>query len=210
MKKTILALIVLASVFSCNNGKKTNENLLEKESEIQTEKELQSELTLFETSAYAERGLQYALTTQAILGKNLIQAMEKSGASGALTFCNEKAYPLTDSMAVVHHAKLKRVSDKPRNQANQANADELEYIETFKQGIVKQELPNPLVIESESKIQVYYPILTSSMCLQCHGEPTIDIENSTLKKLATLYPKDKAIGYKNNEVRGIWSVTFDK
>lgn len=210
MKKTILALIALASVFSCNNGKKNNDQAAEKESEIQTEKESQSASTLFETAAYAERGLQYALTTQAVLGKNLKQAIENSGTSGALAFCNEKAFPLTDSMAVVHNAKLKRVSDKPRNQTNQANTEELGYIETFKQGIKNQELPNPLVIESDSKVQVYYPILTSAMCLQCHGKPTENIEPSTLKKLAILYPKDKAIGYDNNEVRGIWSVTFDK
>jgi hypothetical protein len=25
-----------------------------------------------------------------------------------------------------------------------------------------------------------------------------------------LYPKDLAIGYNENEVRGIWSITFDK
>lgn len=48
------------------------------------------------------------------------------------------------------------------------------------------------------------------MCLQCHGKPDEDIQKPTFKKIVNLYPKDKAIGYGINEVRGIWSITFNK
>lgn len=132
-----------------------------------------------------------------------MQAVQKDGTLGALCFCNEKAYPLTDSMAVVHNVNIKRVSDKPRNQDNQTNLEELEYIETFKLIIANQESPNPIVKDSDTKVQVYYPIITNAMCLQCHGQPNKSIEPSTLTKLTILYSKDKAIGYNINEVRGI-------
>ena len=48
------------------------------------------------------------------------------------------------------------------------------------------------------------------MCLQCHGKPNQDIKRPTLNSLANLYPEDKATGYSINQVRGIWSISFDK
>jgi cytochrome c553 len=159
---------------------------------------------------YGERGLKYALTTKAVLGKNLMGTIQKKGTLEALAFCNEQAYPLTDSMATIHNANIKRVSDKPRNSNNQASAKELGYINTFKNNIKNNEEPKPIVEEIGTKVHVYYPITTNTMCLQCHGKPNEDIQNSTLKKLVSLYPQDKAIGYGVNEVRGIWSINFDK
>lgn len=209
MKNTVLALMVSVFFFSCNQDKKNKYISVETKFEPQTVQETSTVINS-DTLAYSERGLQYALSAQAVLGKNLIQAIQKTGTPGALSFCNEKAYPLTDSMAVAQHAILKRASDKPRNPDNKANAEELEFIETFKAVIANQESPSPIVRDSDTKVRVYYPILTNAMCLQCHGTPGKDIETSTLTKLAILYPEDKAIGYGLNEVRGIWSVTFNK
>ncbi|MEO5790266.1 DUF3365 domain-containing protein [Gelidibacter sp.] len=210
MKNAFLVLVVLFSFFSCNQDKKTDYISIEKKVEIRATPEKTPKITTIDTLSYADRGLQYALNTQAVLGKNLMQAIQENGTLGALSFCNEKAYPLTDSMAVVYNGNIKRVSDKPRNQSNQANEQELEYIETFKQIIANKESPNPIVKDSDTKIDTYYPILTNAMCLQCHGQPNKSIEPSTLRQLTLLYPNDKAIGYNVNQVRGIWSVTFDK
>lgn len=164
----------------------------------------------FESFPYGERGLKYALATKAVLGKNLMGTIQKKGTLEAVAFCNERAYPLTDSMAVAHNALIKRVSDKPRNQNNQANEKELAYINSFKNDLKNNIEPKPIVDELTDKVHVYYPITTNTMCLQCHGKPTKNIEPNTLKKIALLYPNDKAIGYDINEVRGIWSITFDK
>lgn len=208
MKKAVVIVTVCVSFFSCNQEKKTNYISVEKRLEKKAIPEkVQTTLTA-DTVSYADRGLQYALNTQAVLGKNLMTAIQNSGTLGALSFCNEKAYPLTDSMAVLQKADLKRVTDQPRNPANQANTTELEHVETFKQVIANKELPNPIVEDIDGKVKVYYPILTNQMCLQCHGKPNKNIEPSTLSKLSVLYPEDKAIGYGLNEVRGIWSVTF--
>lgn len=166
--------------------------------------------TSFEDLPNAERGLKYAMTTKAVLGKNLMGTIQKKGVLEALEFCNIKAYHLTDSMAVVHNALIKRVTDQPRNPNNKANSEELAYINTFKQVIANNEEPKPIVKEQDSKVHVYYPITTNTMCLQCHGKPNATIETSTLSRINTLYPNDKAIGYKANEVRGIWSITFNQ
>ncbi|WP_225035707.1 DUF3365 domain-containing protein [Winogradskyella sp. SM1960] len=173
-------------------------------------KNQQQAQTNFEDLPYGERGLKYALTTKAVLGKNLMGTIQKKGTLEALDFCNVQAYPLTDSMAVVHNATIKRVTDKPRNPNNKANTEELEYINNFKQVIANSEESKPLVKEMDDKVKVYYPITTNNMCLQCHGKLNKTIEASTLARIKNLYPMDKAIGYDINEVRGIWSVTFDK
>ncbi|GHC62174.1 c-type heme family protein [Ulvibacter litoralis] len=163
-----------------------------------------------DTLGYGERGLQYALATKAVLGKNLMGTIQKKGVNEALTFCNERAYPLTDSMSTVYNVAIKRVSDKPRNPNNQANAAELKYINSFKNDIKNAVEPTPIVDRQQDVVKVYYPITTNTMCLQCHGKPNENIEATTLKEIASLYPSDKATGYESNEVRGIWSITFPK
>ncbi|SDI53308.1 c-type heme family protein [Winogradskyella thalassocola] len=171
---------------------------------------MQQAQTNFEDLSYGERGLKYALATKAVLGKNLMGTIQKKGVLEALTFCNERAYPLTDSMSVVHNVIIKRVSDKPRNPKNNANSEELDYINTFKKVIANNEEASPIVKELDNKVRVYYPITTNTMCLQCHGKLNETLENTTLTRIKSLYPLDKAIGYNSNEVRGIWSITFDK
>ncbi len=173
-------------------------------------KHQQQAQTSYEDLPYGERGLKYALTTKAVLGKNLMGTIQKKGTLEALEFCNVRAYPLTDSMAVVHNASIKRVSDKPRNQKNKANNEELEYIETFKNLLSEKKEINPIVKESDNDVHVYYPIITNTMCLQCHGKIETNIKPDILKSLTLLYPEDKAKGYSENQVRGIWNVSFKK
>lgn len=160
--------------------------------------------------SYSDRGLKYALSTKGQLGKNLMGSIKKKGTKGAVTFCNERAYALTDSMEIVNNAKIKRVSDKPRNQNNKANAVELAHIETFKTMVANKEEVKPIVEEEGNTVHFYLPITTNSMCLQCHGTLNKELKSDTYKTIKGLYPNDKAIGYDVDQVRGIWSITFDK
>lgn len=152
-------------------------------------------------------GLEYALGTKKILGKNLMGAIQKKGTLEALAFCNHQAIPLTDSMAVKYSANIKRVTDKNRNPLNKATAEELKYIEQFKSKILAKKEMKPIVVEKGDKVHFYYPIETNTMCLQCHGK---QIKPDVASQIKKLYPKDLAVGYSENEIRGIWSITFDK
>ena len=166
----------------------------------------------FETKGktYEEIGLHYALNTKKQLGKNLMGTIQKKGTVEALEFCNERAYPLTDSMATVFSANIKRVSDKPRNPKNVANSKELIYIEKFKNDVLSKVELKPIIDEVEDQVKFYYPITTNTMCLQCHGNPNAEIKPETYKTLNALYPNDKATGYDVDQVRGIWSISFEK
>jgi nitrate reductase cytochrome c-type subunit len=160
-------------------------------------------------ATYAKTGLEYAKATQGALGRNLVKAIQQNGTVGAIRFCNDKAIKLTDSMSVMHNAIIKRVTDKPRNPNNLANADELGYINAFKELVSAQVAVEPIVKNDNGEVAFYYPITTNAMCLQCHGKPNDQIAPAVMAALNSLYPNDKAIGYDVNEVRGMWSIVFE-
>jgi len=159
---------------------------------------------------YLDKGKEMAMQTKSQLGSNLMAAVKERGSEGAVEFCNTKAYPLTDSMAVALGAKIKRVSDKPRNPANSANDEELNYIVNAKAHLAKGEAVSPQLTDLGETMVGYYPITTNAMCLKCHGEPKTQINEATLEVLNALYPEDKAKGYGENELRGIWVVEMNK
>lgn len=160
--------------------------------------------------SFEERGMMIAQTTKAELGKNLMGQIQKNGVIAALDFCNIQALPITDSMATIHKAQIRRITDKPRNPNNKANAAELQYLENFKKQIAAGGEVKPITVQIGNEIDFYYPIVTNSLCLKCHGTPGKELETLTLSKIKELYPTDKAIGYNENEVRGIWSIQFEK
>jgi hypothetical protein len=212
MKKRILFFTTASLFVACTSPTEqdTTDQNKAKQDSIETAQQQQHEE---EIKKYSDIGFKYATTTKQTLGKNLMGAIMESGTAHALTFCNVQAMPLTDSMSKVHNATITRVSDKPRNPKNVANAKELEQIEYYK-GLVaegktgKDIQPN---VEMEgNQVHFYYPILTNEMCLQCHGVKNEVVQPETLAMLSELYPEDKATGYGDGEVRGIWSIVFEK
>lgn len=144
----------------------------------------------------------YATATKKLLMKNVGEQMQKGGPESALEFCNIEAMPLTKSMSDKHGLTISRVSDKRRNPKNGANAEELQLIEQYKKQLLAGELLKPVRTETH----YYEPLVTNVMCLQCHGEPGKNVQPKVAAKIAELYPNDLALGYKENEVRGLISI----
>jgi hypothetical protein len=195
--RNILTFILLGLVFlfqSCNSGSTSEQTVVPNEDSID----------------YLALGKEHAINTKSELGKNLTKALGEGGAEYAMTFCNTRAIPLTDSMSMELNAKMKRVSDRPRNPNNEANADELAFITMLKQNLEHGQKPSPQLKEMNGKMVGYYPILTNGMCLQCHGIPNDNINTSTLQKIKTLYPSDQATGYEDNQIRGLFVVEMNK
>ncbi len=162
-----------------------------------------------ELVSYREEGLQAAMATKAALGSVLIPTVTQKGTVAALEFCNIKAIPLTDSMSVDQNKVLYRVSDKPRNPENLANEMELEYIASAKENIALGEMVTPTVYAIGDRVIGYYPIITNQFCLQCHGNAGEEISEETLAAIQRIYPQDKATGYSEGEIRGIFVVEME-
>lgn len=191
----ILSISGIAFIYSCKDSATKQES----KTNIETP-----------TTDYRLLGKNILAETQAVLAKNLTNAITIAGTEYALEFCHTKAIHLTDSIAQALHAGIKRVTDKPRNAANQANESELEIINQAKEKLKRGEQPEAVITEKYGKVIGLYPIVTNQMCLQCHGKKNTDIKVVTMKKLNELYPQDKATGYAANEVRGMWVVEMDK
>lgn len=204
--KTIFGLIIVATLFSCNSTSNEEQEL----DKLEQAAQMQEQNIAEESIDYLTEGKQIAGEAQATLGKNLMNAINSKGTKYAVEFCNIEAMKITDSMATLLNASIKRVTDQPRNSKNQANAVELKNIQVMKDQIAKGEMPNPLLTESDGRMIGYYAIMTNSMCLNCHGEKNITIESETYDKIKALYPSDKATGYGENQLRGMWVVEMDK
>ncbi|MEN8928595.1 MAG: DUF3365 domain-containing protein, partial [Flavobacteriales bacterium] len=159
-----------------------------------------------EELSFADKGLNMVNGTKSTLGKNLMAAVKELGPAGAVEFCNIQAIPITDSMSQLYNAHIKRVTDKPRNPNNQANEEEIAFINQLKEDKANGIKTAPKVTQSNGKKLGYYAIETNTMCNKCHGEKESQISSDTYRKIVKLYPEDKAIDYKENEIRGIWVV----
>jgi len=173
------------------------------------EEEHSKYMSLKEELSSLEKGQKIAMQTKAVLGKNLLTAINTKGTEGALSFCSTHALSLTDSMSQTLNATVKRVSDKNRNPKNAASKRELVYITNAKDALRQGKKLMPKLIEENGKSIGYYPIMTNAMCLQCHGKKDAEILPATLQRIAVSYPHDKAIGYASDELRGIWVVEME-
>lgn len=158
---------------------------------------------------YEKKGIEIAMAAQKLLGQNLMREVQDNGTLEALEFCNVQAIPLTDSVAKKYNATVQRVTDRNRNPENEANSEEKALIEVFQREMAAGKDPRPIVHPKADSVRFYYPLMTNSLCLECHGKKE-DIEPAVHERIMKLYPQDKAIGYSENEVRGIWKIGFKK
>ena len=155
-----------------------------------------------------EQALNMARATKSALGKQLMAALASGGPVHAVPFCNERAIPLTDSVSRALNARIRRVSDRPRNPENRAHGAEWDYLKTGHAALASGQSVEPAISHSDNAYIAYVPILTNAMCLQCHGTLDSEVQSETQARIAAAYPSDEATGYGANELRGMWVVEF--
>lgn len=197
MRYLVFTFLISALVIGCQTSNEEQERAPVPEPEI-------------DEQAYLEKGRELANATQAVLAANLVATIKEKGTVGAIDFCQAKAIHLTDSMSMDLGAALKRVSDKNRNPSNTAGKNELAYINRAKETLKNGGMAEPQVITDGEKVTAYYPILTHTLCLQCHGTANEQVLPETLAALKEHYPNDLATGYAENEIRGIWVVEMER
>jgi len=143
---------------------------------------------------------------QAVLLKNVGEAIQHGGTEFAVEFCNLKAMPLTDSISEKHQVKIQRLSDKNRNPKNslQLESDRLAWEK------IKKEKTDFIEQSRTGEIYYYKPIsIGMPSCIQCHGKRS-DISEKTLELIGLKYPDDKATGYEMGDLRGMWKISIKK
>lgn len=157
-----------------------------------------------DSSLFLTKGREISSLLQQELLKNVTTSVQKEGFVSAINFCHLNALPLTDSISSLNQVKVQRLSDKNRNSKNEI------FIPKDKKAWNKIQL-NPsdfIEISKEGDVTYYKPIrLEMPTCLKCHGTKD-DISKDVELALSTKYPKDKAVGYQLNELRGMWKIEF--
>jgi len=164
-----------------------------------------------EIQDYTVKGKEIASTTANTLGNNLTQKMKKGGVIDAVPFCNTMAIPLTEEVENKYGVSIKRTSFAIRNEENKPNEGEIVILKQYKNSLTNKETLEPIItLDSSGKPHFYAPILLQKKCLTCHGSIGKEVTTKTDSLIKSYYPNDKATGFKEGDLRGIWSVTFNK
>ena len=136
--------------------------------------------------------------------KTLIQGLQHNNLKKALKYCNNEVEQLITKDNEKGFA-VKRVSLRPRNKNNYPNLYEKEILENFNKLSLKDNkslaFEHSEIIKDENNNKFVYikAIRIKEVCLNCHGS---NINDDLKKEIQKLYPDDKAIDYKLNDIRG--------
>lgn len=168
-------------------------------------------LTEEESVRFLQHGQEIAQATFAAMSGRLQAAMQEGGVAYAAQYCNTAALPIADSLSGVYGAKIRRTSLKVRNPEDRPDDLEKTALEQYARDWSAQLplKPKAVLIDNQT-VAFYAPIKVNALCLSCHGELGTSLKADDYDTLKSLYPEDQAIGYKDGDWRGLWSIRFDR
>lgn len=188
----ILGFIVL--ITSCSNNEQGNDK---------------QHIRALSEADYKKMGDSLVKLTFDSLRNTLLRTISESGPEEAVKFCNLNALNLTSSFAS-NGIAISRVTDQPRNPENMLSDFDRVQFNKYKNLKEKGDSLTTLTLEANNEVHYYKPILIQTMCLTCHGRPEKEMNKQLAAVIDSLYPSDKAKGYKEGDLRGMWHVVFGK
>jgi hypothetical protein len=150
----------------------------------------------------AARAMKAFDAVQATLSARLMEEMKAGGPTRAIVVCRDEAIPLTTKIAVEQSGMaLGRTSHLVRNQANAPR----EWMRPFVQKAAGRKAADiqPVVVDLGNRVGVLRPIGTAGACTTCHGAKESQPE-ALQRLLAEYYPRDRAIGFADGDLRGFF------
>lgn len=155
-----------------------------------------------------------AVAAAAMLGGKLKDelgaAMKAGGPLNALTRCHDQATPLTDLVGNETGWDAGRTSLRVRNPDNAPDSWERSVLEDFERRLAAGEPAAGLEHEATVKVgdsryfRYMKAIPTAELCTVCHGT---SINPELQAHIRTLYPDDRATGFKVGDLRGAFTLT---
>jgi len=146
-----------------------------------------------------------------MMGKELKMNMkkhmkaDKSGVAAA-KFCSQKATTIAQEVSKKYPkgVRVYRTSLKVRSDANKPDETDKKVLENLQKEMdSKTFVKKPTVVKLEDgKTRVYVPLLVEKACVKCHGD-TSKMNPEVKKIINERYPNDKAIGFKEGDLRGV-------
>jgi hypothetical protein len=144
------------------------------------------------------------------LKKELQAAMQEGGPVNAVSVCNLTAPAIANTYSIRNGWDVGRTSLKTRNPGNTPDAWERAVLVSFEERKRAGEDPAMMefyeVVSQDGNQQLRYmkAIPTAPLCLACHGQ---QLDSIVKTRIETLYPQDQALGYKEGDIRGAFSIT---
>lgn len=196
MKQIFLAISILSFFAACSSGE---------EKELKTTQEEKKSDKKSDPLADA-----HEITGKigGALVSTLTQKIDELGAAGAIEYCNIHALPITDSIAKANGAYVKRTSFNIRNPKNEPTYFEKQVLARWESEMITNKKPQAYSeVNDDGTVSSYIPIFMGELCLKCHGEPGVDIDEATLDAIEAKYPEDLAINLEKGRLRGMWKIT---
>jgi hypothetical protein len=122
----------------------------------------------------------------------------------AIHVCRERAPEIAARLSV-DGVEMGRTSHKTRNPANAPRP----WVEPLLAAYLEDPenaQPRAVYID-DSTVGYVEPIYVMSFCLSCHGP---QIEPDLLSEIQSVYPEDRATGFRANDLRGLFWVTMPR
>lgn len=212
----IISLVLVFALLSCNNPNENKKLKLEKKQakkplSITPSKTIPISLNDSTTEMLMRKGRALTTKMQITFKSELLKAIQRGDMVDAIGFCNEKAMMISDSASYAEQAVIRRLALKNRNPENRMNDQETRIYKDFVLSWISKTPMKPKIQLSADHHPVYYaPITMKPLCLNCHGSLEKDINPNVAAKIKELYPNDKAVGFKQVDMRGMWAITFSE
>jgi uncharacterized protein (TIGR01244 family) len=127
----------------------------------------------------------------------LTQALANDGPAGAIPVCKERAPQIARTVAGEQGVMIGRTGERLRNPANAAPAWAAALTVETGTGF-----PSPrFAANTDGSMGAVLPIKLASTCVACHGEAD-RLDPAVKSALTAAYPKDRATGFKEGDLRG--------
>ncbi len=197
-KTTVILFFATTILTACSNT--SGENL-------EVTEQVKTKIPQTEQRSVITSGKEIAENTFKVLGGNLKKAIAKGGVENAINYCNANASHLMDSLGSYYYADIRRTSNKLRNPNNGPTKAEQIVLSKYVMG----DEQSPVVKELPSGNKVFYaPIKMKPLCVTCHGTVGKTVTEKDYATILKRYPNDKAVGYKEGDFRGMWSIELKK
>lgn len=195
------ALPVAVAVLVCVACSGTKQDTADKGPDNQTARD-----TLSYQDLYHQAAVEMVGRFSRDLRSELLAAIKDSGSAvGALGVCRVKAPELVTTHSTGGWS-VRRVTDRPRNVANLVSTEQADILARFAEpSQAPAFVENWTGAEGAQTYHFYAPIRTTAFCLNCHGDVN-SLAPGVSAALDTLYPDDKAVGYKDDQLRGMFVI----
>ncbi len=128
------------------------------------------------------------------LSGRLMQAINGQGPTAAIAVCQKEAPQIADAVSSELGLRIGRTGVRLRNSSNVAPA--------WARPLVEAKTDEPMFVSLDNgHVAALLPIKLQSQCVMCHG-PSDQIAPQAQEQLSRLYPADRAIGFREGELRG--------